>query len=123
MTTPFSSEDAFFLLNSAERYNRLVSRIRQDQTVWTLADEQGCLIIDLGSDRVLPIWPTQEHAERWAESEYEGFTGLPIKAQDWQEKWLVGMQEDGYSVGAAPNLAGECIVASAQEHGADIATK
>ncbi|MEO9654789.1 DUF2750 domain-containing protein [Marinomonas sp.] len=123
MTTPFSSDDTFFLLNSADRYDKLVKTIRQGLSLWTLADSEGCLIIALGQDKVLPIWPSQQHAESWGKSEYEGFSGLEITAENWQEKWLSGMSNDGFMVGAAPNLAGECIVSSAQEHALDISTK
>ena len=78
------------------------------------------MIIDLGSDKVLPIWPNETLALAWGEKEYQGFATLEINAEDWAAKWLPGMQGDHFSVGIAPNLAGECIVASAEEHATDL---
>ncbi|GAB3476377.1 DUF2750 domain-containing protein [Marinomonas epiphytica] len=120
MTIADSANDTFFRLTSAERYDRLTRHIKQGRSIWTLADEQGCLIVDLGKDKVLPVWLNEEQAKSWAIKEYDAFNPLEIKACDWLEKWLTGMNKDGFSVGAAPNLAGEGIVASAEEHLLDL---
>jgi hypothetical protein len=120
MTASTTFDDTFYRSPSSERYTQVVTFIKQGHSIWTLADKEGCLIIDLGSDKVLPIWPSEALAIDWAKKEYEGFSGLEISAADWSEKWLLGMQNDGYSVGVAPNLAGECIVSSAEEHAMDL---
>ena len=115
-------DDTFFRLTSNDRYSKMVLRVQQGHSIWTLADEQGCLVIPLNADQVLPVWPDEAMALHWAEKDYPDFKGLEISAADWLEKWLPGMTEDKYSVGAAPNMAGECIVSSAEEHGHDIKT-
>ncbi|BFM47977.1 DUF2750 domain-containing protein [Marinomonas sp. THO17] len=116
--TPF--DDAFFRLTSNERYSKMVQRVRQGLSIWALADEQGCLIIPLNTEQVLPVWPNQAMALHWGEKDYPDFKGIEITAKDWKEKWLPGMTQDKYSIGAAPNMAGECIVSSAEEHARDI---
>ena len=113
-------DDTFYRLPSRERYEHVIKLVKKGSSVWTLADTEGCLIIDLGSDKVLPIWPTEALAVAWGEKDYTGFNSLEINAVDWAAKWLPGMQGDGFSVGVAPNLAGECLVASAEEHAADL---
>lgn len=113
-------DEAFFRLTSNDRYSQMVERLSQGQSIWTLADEQGCLLIQLSSDKVLPIWLSETQALQWAEKDYPDFKGLEISAVDWQEKWLPGMINDKFAVGAAPNMAGECIVSSAEEHAHDI---
>ncbi|ETI61589.1 DUF2750 domain-containing protein [Marinomonas profundimaris] len=118
-TTPII-DDTFYRLPSSERYDHVLKLIKKEQSIWTLADAEGCLIIDLGSDKVLPIWPAEALALGWGEKDYEGFSALEINAADWSEKWLPGMQKDNFSVGVAPNLAGECIVSSAEEHAVDL---
>ncbi|TYL48092.1 DUF2750 domain-containing protein [Marinomonas sp. IMCC 4694] len=120
MTIASLLDDRFYHLLSNERYDYMLKLIKQKRDIWTLADAEGCLIIDLGSDKVLPIWPTEAFAKTWGEKDYLGFEALNISATDWTEKWLPGMQQDGYSVGVAPNLAGECIVSSAEEHADDV---
>ncbi|MCB5160591.1 DUF2750 domain-containing protein [Marinomonas algarum] len=124
MTVPAPQfDDTFYRLPSSDRYNQVLSHIKKGHAVWTLADPEGCLIIDLGNDKVLPIWPNQTLASSWAQKDHIGFEALEITAVDWLEKWLPGMEKDGFSVGVAPNLAGECIVSSAQEQSTDIQSK
>ncbi|MDP5056414.1 MAG: DUF2750 domain-containing protein [Marinomonas hwangdonensis] len=120
MTSTSNIDDTFYRQASNDRYDHVTTLIKKGHSIWTLADHEGCLIIDLGSDKVLPIWPSEGLALSWGEKEYSGFTGLEIQATEWAEKWLPGMQQDGFSVGVAPNLAGECIVSSAEEHAADL---
>ncbi|ETX11815.1 hypothetical protein MUS1_07670 [Marinomonas ushuaiensis DSM 15871] len=123
MTAITTFNDTFYRLPSSERYDQVVTAIKKGQSIWALADAEGCLIIDLGSDKVLPVWPSQDLAADWGKKDYEGFNALEISAVDWPEKWLPGMQSDGFMVGIAPNLAGECIVSSAEEHAADLLAK
>jgi hypothetical protein len=120
MSNTLAIDDTFYRLTSSERYDQVLQLIKKSQSIWALADAEGCLIIDLGTDKVLPIWPTEALASGWGEKDHEGFKGLEISAADWSEKWLPGMQNDKFSVGVAPNLAGECIVSSAEEHAADL---
>ncbi|MEL0612990.1 MULTISPECIES: DUF2750 domain-containing protein [Marinomonas] len=120
MTTTDFSSDAFFRLPSNSRYEEVIKHLKRNRSIFVLADSEGCLIIDLGSDKVLPIWPTAELATKWGAQEYAGFQAMEVSAQDWSEKWLTGMNNDGFCVGVASNLAGECIVSSAQEHQHDI---
>ena len=120
MSNPILLDDTFYRLPSSERYDHVLNLVKKGTSVWTLADAEGCLIIDLGSDKVLPIWPAETLATAWGEKDYQGFNSLEINVADWAEKWLPGMQGDGFSVGVAPNLAGECIVSSAEEHAADL---
>lgn len=120
MSNAILLDNTFYRLTSSQRYDHVISLIKKGSSVWTLADSEGCLIIDLGSDKVLPIWPEETLALAWGEKDYQGFNSLEINAEDWALKWLPGMQGDGFSVGVAPNLAGECIVSSAEEHAADL---
>ena len=123
MTAMTTFNDTFYRLPSNERYDQVVAAIKKGQSIWALADAEGCLIINLGSDKVLPVWPSEDLATDWGKKDYEGFNALEISAIDWPEKWLPGMQKDDFMVGIAPNLAGECIVSSAQEHAADLLAK
>ncbi|MBD5771676.1 DUF2750 domain-containing protein [Marinomonas colpomeniae] len=123
MTATTIFDDSFYRLPSSERYTQVIAAIKKGQSIWALADAEGCLIIDLGSDKVLPVWPSKAMATDWGRADHEGFNALEINAEDWPEKWLPGMQSDGFSVGISPNLAGECIVSSAEEHAFDLNAK
>ncbi|MCV2402677.1 DUF2750 domain-containing protein [Marinomonas sp. C2222] len=120
MTNSTLFDDTFYRSPSSDRYAQVIEYIKSGNSIWTLMDAEGCLIIELGQDKVLPIWPAEALATDWGKKDYEGFSALEITAKTWQETWLTGMTQDKYAVGVAPNLAGECIVCSAEEHAADL---
>ncbi|WP_243730189.1 DUF2750 domain-containing protein [Marinomonas balearica] len=105
----------FFGLPSQTRYEQAISAVKQNQSIYALADAEGCLIIPISGENILPIWLTKEQAEHWLNEEYEGFEALEITSDAWISKWLPGMANDQYKVGVCPNLAGECITVSAAE--------
>ncbi|WCN09041.1 DUF2750 domain-containing protein [Marinomonas mediterranea] len=112
---PDQNINDFFGQPSQTRYNQTVDALKATQSVFALADTDGCLIIPISGENILPIWLTKEQAEHWLTEEYEGFSALEIEAQAWLGKWLPGMANDQYKVGVCPNLAGECITVSAAE--------
>lgn len=105
----------FFRETSQKRYDLFVGYIKNGGTCYTLADAEGCLNVTIGSERVLPVWPSQDMANAWAKSAYEGFSALDVSNESFTDIWLPGMANDGVSVGVAPNMAGEGIVVQAAE--------
>ncbi len=119
---PFDGQqiETFFRLQSNARYDAVVAHCKKEQDIWMLQDDQGCLIIDLGNEKVLPIWNDSALAEQWKGKEYAGFSASVISYADFSSKWLPGMVKDGFKLGIAPNLAGEGIVVATAEFARDI---
>jgi hypothetical protein len=115
--------DAFFRLQSHPRYDALLMHCKQKKSLWLLQDEEGCLLVALGNEKVLPIWHDEALAEAWKTDEYITFTATMISYADFSDKWLPGMYKDGYKLGVAPNLAGEGIVVDADEFAADFGVR
>ena len=115
--------ETFFRLQTNSRYDAIMTHCKQQKDLWVLHDEDGCILVDLGKDKVLPIWHDQELANQWRGNEYETSQALHIKFTDFVEKWLPGMAKDGFNLGIAPNLAGEGIVVSPEEFATDIGVK
>lgn len=113
----------FFRLQTNSRYDAILHHCKAKKSLWVLQDSAGCILIDLGKEKVLPLWHDMELANSWKGSEYETAEPLEISFQDFSTKWLPGMTKDGFSLGIAPNLAGEGIVVSADEFAADIGLK
>lgn len=110
-----SLNNEFFRQTSQVRFGLFIDHIKQGQPCFALADAEGCLVLEVAKEQVLPIWPTADMANEWASKEHEGFQAMQISAEDLTEKWLPGMSNDGFSVGVAPNMAGESIVLQASE--------
>lgn len=94
-------------LTTKQRYQSFIEQTRKSQQVWTLSDEQGCLIIETGDEKVLLLWNEQALAEHWASKDHANFKALAISLSDLTEKWLPGMANDGFDLAVAPSFAGE----------------
>lgn len=113
--------NAFYSLNSQGRYDHLVEQVKASGVLWTLADDQGCIIIDTGSEQCLLLWHHEDLAKTWITGDYDNCQPMAIKREDFIEKWAPGMTKDGFEVGVAVSLAGEGIVVSAEELAAELA--
>ncbi len=94
-------------LTTKQRYQHFIEQARSQQQVWTLSDEQGCLIIETGNEKVLLLWSDPALAEHWASKDHAKFQALPITLEQLKDKWLPGMAEDGFDLAVAPSFAGE----------------
>ncbi|MGY5450661.1 DUF2750 domain-containing protein [Agarivorans sp. MS3-6] len=94
-------------LTTKQRYQQFIEQARKTQQVWTLSDEQGCLIIETGEEKVLLLWSDQALAEHWASKDHVGFKALAINLTELIDKWLPGMTNDGFDLAVAPSFSGE----------------
>jgi len=106
---------AFYSQNSQQRYDQTVAEAKAKETLWTLADDNGCVVLDSGSEKCLVVWHDELIATDWAKSDFADCKAIAITLSDFIEKWAPGMTEDGFDVAVAPSLAGEGIVLAAQE--------
>lgn len=107
-------------LSADERYEFFLDLLAENHTVYTLKDEQGCLLVTSDDESCLPVWPDQALAEACATQEWEGFEPLAISLDDWLEKWVPGMTSDNHMVAVFPDLNTESVIVTPQELADDI---
>ncbi|WP_176819204.1 DUF2750 domain-containing protein [Ferrimonas sediminum] len=107
--------DNFYRQTSKERFAQFLEQVAEHKTLWTLANEQGCVLVDTGEEQCLLLWPHQDLAESWATEEYAGCQPMGIPLDDFLDKWVPGLANDGYDVALVPTRAGEGEVMSAKE--------
>ncbi|MFI3245815.1 MAG: DUF2750 domain-containing protein [Ferrimonas sp.] len=112
---------AFYSQNSQARYEATLEGIQESQVLWTLADEQGCVVLESSQERCILIWHDEALAQSWATGEYSECRALAISLEDFINKWVPGMSNDGFDLAVAPSLAGEGIVLSPEEFADDLA--
>ncbi|GAA4886627.1 DUF2750 domain-containing protein [Ferrimonas pelagia] len=106
---------AFYSQNSQERYDVVVEAAKANQKLWTLADDNGCVVLDSGTEQCLVVWHDEAIAADWGKGDFDGCKTVAISLSDFIEKWAPGMTDDGFDIAVAPSLAGEGIVLAAQE--------
>ncbi|GGW89825.1 DUF2750 domain-containing protein [Alteromonas halophila] len=88
------------------RVDKSLARIREQQSVWILTDEHGCVMLTTEDEEGVPVWPQGDLAALWATDEWAHCEPLAISLKDWLEKWTGGMLQDDLMVMVCP-LPGE----------------
>ncbi|MBD1390092.1 DUF2750 domain-containing protein [Neiella sp. HB171785] len=101
--------------NEEQRFDLFLGLAVKHKQVWALSDEQGCLIVDSDGEQLLPVWPLEVFAKAASVEEWQGLEPLAISLDDWEQKWLPGMENDVIDVAVFPDLEGNSEVIAAEE--------
>ncbi|MCC6738475.1 MAG: DUF2750 domain-containing protein [Planctomycetia bacterium] len=87
---------------SEDRHRMFVTRVRQLKAVWGLRSSEGWAVApsnDEHAEGVYPFWSDRALAGRCAVDEWSAYAPTRIGLTEFVERWLPGMQEDGFLVG------------------------
>lgn len=84
------------------RYDYLVEQVKEQQTLWSLQDLDGCVMLTTEEEDCIPMWPTEEAAASWAVDDWADCQTLAIPVDEWLERWVPGMQDDDLFVAVFP---------------------
>lgn len=87
---------------SSAQYHAFIKEILDNQTVWTVKDEQGYpTSTNLIGETSLPFWSLKSRTEKIIENvpAYKSFQPHEITLDEFVNRWLPGMEEDGLNVG------------------------
>lgn len=107
--------DAINAMSAEQRYEHFISKAADQEQVWGLSSDDGWVILSDDGDEIFPVWPAAELASQWRKGEFADCEPKAIEQQDWQEKWLPGMTEDGLLAAICPDVDGDAIIVSAEE--------
>ncbi|MCE9677932.1 DUF2750 domain-containing protein [Shewanella sp. AS1] len=96
-----SAKDASNMTPEA-RYDYLVEQAKAEQTLWTLQDLDGCVMLTTEDEDCIPMWPCEESAKMWAVDDWADCTPLAIPLSEWLSRWSIGMQDDDLFVAVFP---------------------
>jgi len=87
-------------------HDRFIRRVVESGEVWVLESDEGYAVCDSTQYEedeeardVIPFWSDRAYAQRAAEGEWAGFVPTPITLDDFIDRWLKGMHEDGTLAG------------------------
>ena len=117
MTTPLTpiQIDAINRMSAEQRYDYFIHKIIELKEVWGLSSEAGWVILPDGDEENFPVWPHVELAAQWAAGEFADCQPKSISLEDWLNKWLPGMSEDGLLAAVCPDKEGDAIVVAPEE--------
>ena len=117
MTEPLTPKqiEAINNMPAEQRYDDFICGTIAGERVWSLYSDEGWAVISDDGEEYLPVWPHAELASLWVTGGYSDCEPKPIPLQDWLEKWLPNMVDDGLLVAVAPNTDGDSITVGAEE--------
>jgi hypothetical protein len=98
-----------------QRLKYLVKEVIQQQQIWILTDQDGCVMLNTEDEDCAPVWPSQEFAQAWATGEWADCEPKAIDLKTWHSRWTHGLEDDDVSIAAFPSEEQEGLVISAQE--------
>lgn len=91
-------------LPATERYGYFVRHVADWEEVWALKTANGfVLLADDDGRQLVPVWPHKRFAEACAKA---GAEVVAIALDQWMEKWLPGMKNDGRAAAVFPTPEG-----------------
>jgi hypothetical protein len=82
-------------LPRAKRYPYFVKRTADQESVWSLANEEGWVLgADDQGNHVAPFWPHERFALACADGDWAGTEARAISLDDFLTKWLPGLERD-----------------------------
>ncbi|WP_254507648.1 DUF2750 domain-containing protein [Anatilimnocola floriformis] len=84
------------------RYDYFVSKVADFETVWGLKLDKWVMVADGGGRPAAPFWPEEEFAKLCATDSFAGAVAASIPLDQFLERWLPGLERDGYLVAIFP---------------------
>ena len=107
--------DAINRMSAEQRYDYFVQKSIELKEVWGLSSAEGWVILPDEDEEHFPVWPHAELAAQWAAGEFADCQPKSITLEDWLDKWLPGMSDDGLLAAVCPDKEGDAIVVAAEE--------
>lgn len=98
-----------------QRLNYLVKEVIEQQQIWILNDQDGCVMLNTEDEDCAPVWPSQEFAQAWATGEWADCEAIAIDLKTWHSRWTQGLEDDEVAIAVFPSEDQEGLVISAQE--------
>lgn len=101
MTKAKSMSDLLNMTPEA-RYDYMVEQVKIHKIIWTLQDSDGCVMLTTEDEDCIPMWPSEEIATLWAVDDWKDCQPLAIPLDEFQQRWVSGMEDDDLFVAVCP---------------------
>jgi hypothetical protein len=89
--------------DTVQRLNYSIKEIINQQQLWVLTDEHGCVMLNTEDEDCIPVWPSADFAKQWATDDWEMCKVEAISLQDWFSRWTPGLIDDDLALIVFPN--------------------
>lgn len=93
-----------------QRLDYLLKKARENQQIWILADDYGCVMFNTEEEDCVPVWPSEEFAKLWCTDEWAECKPMALTIEKWTKDWTSGLEDDEVNVVVFPNLNSEGLI-------------
>ncbi|MFS1705073.1 DUF2750 domain-containing protein [Aestuariibacter sp. GS-14] len=90
-------------LPARERAEYLVDTIQETGLVWGLMGNEGWVMVELGTQTGLPLWPDEASVSSWQRKDLPESKPQSIALADFKELWLPGLKKNNVALVLFPS--------------------
>jgi hypothetical protein len=117
MTTELSMDERVQLLIApdSERLAYFVEKVKETQTVWSLSNEEGFVMVETDEGDCVMVWPDAEFASQWAVDDWDDCEPVAVEMASFMTEWLPSLAMDKITIAVFPNIEDEGKLSSADD--------
>ena len=84
------------------RYDYMIEQVKANKVIWSLQDSDGWVMLTTEDEDCIPMWPSEETAALWAVDDWKDCEPLAIPLDEFQQRWVSGMEDDDLFIAVFP---------------------
>lgn len=99
----------------SERLAYFLEQAKATQTVWSLSNEDGFVMVETDDGDCVMVWPDAEFASQWAVEDWDDCEPVAVELDTFTGQWLPSLMQDNITVAVFPNIEDEGKLSTAEE--------
>ena len=99
----------------SERLAYFVEQAKATETVWSLSNEEGFVMVETDDGDCVMVWPDAEFASQWAIDDWQDCEPVAVSLETFKSQWLPSLAMDNITLAVFPNIEDEGNLSSAEE--------
>ncbi len=97
-------------MDDVQRATYFLKEVVENNQLWILTDEHGCVMLNTEEEDCVPVWPNQEFAQAWATEEWQACQAEAISLNKWFSRWTHGLADDELAIVVFPSQTEQGLV-------------
>lgn len=99
----------------SERLAYFLEQAKATQTIWSLSNEDGFVMVETDDGDCVMVWPDAEFASQWAVEDWDDCEPVAVELDTFTGQWLPSLMQDNITVAVFPNIEDEGKLSTAEE--------
>lgn len=117
MSQELTLDERIQLLASPDdvRLEYFVKSVKESQSVWSLSNEEGFVMVETDEGDCVMVWPDADFAAQWAVDEWDDCEPVEVSMETFSGMWLPSLEQDNITLAVFPNIDDEGKLTTAAE--------